>query len=407
MKLLSPAIKAASAFTLGGAAFALANLLLARSLSMQAYGQFSLVLTITVLGVMLGPLSLDAVVLRHRPGPRPMLFRSSLITGVVVATVAVAIGWAVYSIEAGYLTAVAVAIVAGSVTRLCASIYQSEQRFKVSLWLIQSQNITLILGAIVASWISVASAQVVFSAYALHWVVAAIVGVLSLRFVAGITTNDSWTIPWRENPPLFGYLVTVQLAAQLDRLIIPKLLDIESLATFGVLAALVIAPFKMFQMGVGYTLVPGLRTADSKSARRRILLHEAGVMALVIAGGAASGLILAPWIAELFLKGKYVLGSTLVSAAVIAASLRVLVMFVSSIVTALGNQNQLAWLNHGSWVALFASVAGGWWGSQWGLPGLIFGFASGSLLRIAVAVLIASRVWHQPPQEGLQGAPPA
>ena len=110
--------RSASAFALGGAAFALANLLLARSLSTQAYGEFSLVLAITTLGVSLGPLSLDAVVLRHRPGPRAMLFGFSLMTGAAVATVAATVGWAIYSIEAGFLMALVVAIATGSVTRL-------------------------------------------------------------------------------------------------------------------------------------------------------------------------------------------------------------------------------------------------------------------------------------------------
>ena len=181
----------------------------------------------------------------------------------------------------------------------------------------------------------------------------------------------------------------MQLAAQLDRLLIPKLLDIESLATFGVLSALVLAPFKMFQTGVGYTLVPGLRNADSTAARRAILVHEAGVTALVIAGGAASGFLIAPWFAELFLKGKYVLGPALIGAAIFAGAMRVLVMFVSSIVTALGSQEHLTWLNRGSWLALAASVFGAWWGSQWGLTGLVFGFSLGSLFRALLAAFVA------------------
>ena len=402
MKLISPAIKAASAFTLGGAAFALANLLLARHLSTEAYGEFSLVLAMAVLGISLGPLSLDAIVLRHRPGPRPKLFGLSLVTGIAVAMVAVAAGTFVYAIDGGYLVSLSLAITTGSVARLGASVYQSEKKFKISLWLIQSQNITLIVAAIASGLVAAVSAHMVFFAYALHWTAAAIVGLLTLRYVSRLSVNESWVVPWRESVPLFGYLVTVQLAAQLDRLIIPKLLDIESLATFGVLSALVLAPFKMFQTGVGYTLVPGLRNADSKSGRRKILVHEAGVTALVIAGGAASGFIVAPWFADLFLKGKYVLGPALVAAAVFAGSMRVLVMFISSIVTALGTQRHLAWLNRGSWLALGASVAGGWWGSQWGLAGLVFGFSLGSFLRALLAAAVATKVWQKPADGDLQ-----
>jgi O-antigen/teichoic acid export membrane protein len=181
MKLVSPAIKAASAFTLGGAAFALANLLLARYLSTEAYGEFSLVLAMAVLGISLGPLSLDAIVLRHRPGPRLKLFGLSLLTGLGVAAVAVAVGRGVYGIESGFLVALALAIAAGSVARLSASVYQSEKRFKISLWLIQSQNITLIGAAIATGLLTLVTAQTVFSAYALHWSVAAVVGALTLR----------------------------------------------------------------------------------------------------------------------------------------------------------------------------------------------------------------------------------
>jgi hypothetical protein len=285
------------------------------------------------------------------------------------------------------------------VARLGASVYQSEKRYKISLLLIQSQNITLIGAAIAAGLVTAVSAQVVFSAYALHWSASAIVALLTLRFVVQIQEAAGWNVPWRESLPLFGYLVTVQLASQLDRLIIPKLLDIESLATFGVLSALVLAPFKMFQTGVGYTLVPGLRNSDSKASRRKILVHEAGITALVVAGGAASGFLIAPWFADLFLKGKYVLGPTLIAAAVFAGTMRVLVMFISSIVTALGDQGHLAWMNRGSWLALAASVAGGWWGSRWGLAGLVFGFSLGSLLRAALAAAVALKVWQKPSEQ--------
>ena len=162
MRLLSPAIKAASAFTLGGAAFAVANLLLARHLSTQDYGHFSLILAITLLSIPLGPLGLDAVVLRHRPGPQSRLLKLSILTGGFGGLLIATLAWVIYSIEPEYLALIAIAIAAGTVTRSSASVYQSETQYKSSLWLIQSQNITLILATIAAGLFIEVSRTMVF-----------------------------------------------------------------------------------------------------------------------------------------------------------------------------------------------------------------------------------------------------
>lgn len=132
MRSLSPAIKAASAFAMGGAASAAAHLLLARYLTTQSFGEFSLVLAITTFSVALGPLSLDAVVLRHRPGLMSSLLRmssfSGIIAGIVVATLA---SW-LYSFDPGFLPFIAITTAARSVARVGASVYQSEQKYKWS-----------------------------------------------------------------------------------------------------------------------------------------------------------------------------------------------------------------------------------------------------------------------------------
>ena len=396
MKILSPAIKAASVFALGGAAFALANLLLARNLSMQDYGQFALILAILNLGIPLGPIGLDAAVLRHRPGPDKRLLRVSIVVGMLTGALIAIAARLVYSLDVIIVSVLGVAIMAGSVTRLSASVYQSEKRFSTSLWLIQSQNITLISAALAAGLFAAITPAVVFALFTTHWIVVAIAGWVLLIYVSKIGTSDRWEIPWREIPALFGYIVTVQLVAQLDKLMLPKVLDIESLATFGVLSALVFAPFKMFQAGVGFTLIPGLRTAETARDRTRTMLHEAKTTMMVIALGIASGFFIAPWVARMFLEGKYELDNMLIGAAVFAGSARVIVMFVSSVVTALGSQAQLHLLNRGSWLALLLSVIGAWWGAQWGLPGFIAGFALGSVFRVALASDIAAKVWRSP-----------
>jgi hypothetical protein len=406
MKIISPAIKAASVFTLGGAAFSLANLLLARNLSTHDYGEFFLVLAITTVSIPLGTVSLDAIALRHRPGPKTQLLKLSILTGLIIGTSIAVIAWLAYSMKLVFIPLLALAIAAGSVARMSASIYQSEKKYKHSLWLLQSQNITLILSAIAAGLFVSVSTQKVYSVYTAHWILAAIIGWISLKRFSDLAVNDSWKVPWAETAPLFGYVIAAQLTAQLDRLLIPKFLDVESLATFGVLSALVIAPFKMFQIGMGYTLIPGLRTAINRNERTAILTHEVKTAAFVIAVAIASGFIVAPWITKLFLKGKYELEFTLIGAAVFAGSLQVLIIFVSSIVTALGSKMHLTLLNRGTWLALLISIGSGWWGSRWGLPGVILGFAVGGLFRIVIASTIAMRTWEQPDKSRTGEFPP-
>lgn len=392
MNLISPAIKVASAFTMGGAASAVAGLLLARHLSTQEFGHFSLIMAVTTFAVSLGPLSLDSIVLRRQLGATTSLLRSSMISGLAAGVLTAAMSWYVYGIDFGFLMFLTLAIAAGSVTRVGASVYQSEQRYNWSLWLIQSQNITLILGAILAGIFASVSEPAIFAAYAVHWAITAIVCWLALWASQGIKTDTAFDSAWGERTQLFGHLVTIQLFAALDRLLIPKLLDIESLATFGVLAVLIIAPFKMFEIGMGYTLVPGLRNATSKQERVKLILREGRTAFVVVIIATISAFAIAPWVKDLILGDKYQLGTTLIAAAVLAGALKVFAMFASSIVTSLGSQGQLGQLNYGSWIALLISVLCAWLGSRWGLAGLVAGFSVGSLARIAVASLIARSV---------------
>ena len=79
---------------------------------------------------------------------------------------------------------------------------------------------------------------------------------------------------------------------QLDRLVIPHVLPLQDLATYGVLAAIAGSLFRVLQMGVGYTLVPRLRVAGSVMERRRLISHEAKLVGgLVVAGSAAIWLV--------------------------------------------------------------------------------------------------------------------
>ena len=56
---------------------------------------------------------------------------------------------------------------------------------------------------------------------------------------------------------------------QLERLVIPRVLTYEDLATFGVVSSLVASPFRMLQNAVFYTIIPRLRGAPPVEERRR------------------------------------------------------------------------------------------------------------------------------------------
>src|SRR5450631_2130489 len=57
----------AATFALGGAGFALANVLLAAALSPAQFGLLSLIMALMWIGWACGPLGLDVVIKRHRP----------------------------------------------------------------------------------------------------------------------------------------------------------------------------------------------------------------------------------------------------------------------------------------------------------------------------------------------------
>ncbi|MCH7782336.1 tetratricopeptide repeat protein, partial [candidate division KSB1 bacterium] len=84
---------------------------------------------------------------------------------------------------------------------------------------------------------------------------------------------------WGEALSYAGVNAAYGLLTQLERLTIPKVLTLDELATFAVLAAIVGSPYRMLQLGVGYTLFPRLRATTTISERRRLICREGLIVA--------------------------------------------------------------------------------------------------------------------------------
>jgi O-antigen/teichoic acid export membrane protein len=178
---------------------------------------------------------------------------------------------------------------------------------------------------------------------------------------------------------------------QLDRLIIPHVLPLHDLATFGVLAAIAGSLFRVLSMGVGYTLVPRLRAAGTVIERRRLIAHEARIVAVILVAGSLAIWFLTPLIERLFLSGKYHLGGSLLLATLFSGVAKIMNSFTKSTVTALATGREVSLVNLLGWVSVGLAVAAAVFGARWGLAGVIYGVGLGWVVRALAASYVTVR----------------
>jgi O-antigen/teichoic acid export membrane protein len=382
----SPTLRTVAIYTASGFGFVGANLLLARVLPTVEYGFFTLVIALVNLGFALGTGGLDGVVNRRHLEAGPTLLRR-----VAAAALAVGVGFAAFS-EVAYdlalpmVLAVFVCTVAGGLMMVAAAKFQSEQRFAISLALSQSTNLVLLLAALVVVLSKHSAAWLPVWIVALGFVAAAVVGWrILLREHAAKTSTDSW-FSWGEALSFAGLNAAGLVLIQLDRLIIPYVLTLQDLATYGVLAAIAGSLFRVLSMGVGYTLVPRLRAAEGVPERRLLIAREARLVGAIVVGGGLVIWLATPLVERWFLAGKYHLAGSLVIAAVVSGTAKVLNAFTKSIVSALATPDELSRVNLYGWGSVVVAVLAAMIGSRWGLAGVIYGVAFGWLLRALAAL---------------------
>ena len=392
MKFLwqSPMLRTVAIYTASGLGFAGANLILARVLPAVEYGLFTLVIALVNVGFSLATLGLDGVVNRRHLEAGPDLLRRSASAALIVGLGLAAIAFLVYELSTAIVLGIFVCTVAGGIMMVAAAKFQSEQRFGISLSLSQSPNLVLLLAALILVLTHSRTAWHPISILAAGFVVAALVGWWLLR-------GDRWArisstpFSWTEALSFAGLNAAGLVLLQLDRLVIPHLLSVQDLATYGVLAAVAGSLFRMLSLGVGYTLVPRLRAADDVLERRRLISHEAKVVSLVVVAGVAAIWLITPVIERWVLAGKYHLTGALLLAAIISGVVKVTNSFTKSVVSALATTSELGWINVFGWGSVALAVFAAFVGARWGLAGVIYGVTMGWLMRALTALYFASR----------------
>jgi hypothetical protein len=297
-----------------------------------------------------------------------------------------------YQMSALMLLVLFVSTVAGGAMAVSAAQFQSERRYAISLGLSQSPNLVLLVaaGAVILSHGRQAWLPLVIAG--LGFLLAAVLGWSVLfRERAMKPARETW-FPWTEAFSFAGLNAAGLVLIQLERLIIPHVLPLSDLATYGVLAAIAGSLFRVLQMGVGYTLVPRLRVASSVPERRHLIAHEAKLVSAMVVAGSIAIWIVTPVIERWFLEGKNHLESALLLSALVSGMAKIMNAFTKSTVTALATPAELSMVNVFGWISVGLAVPAAMFGGlHWGLAGVIYGVGFGWVLRAATALYVTLR----------------
>jgi O-antigen/teichoic acid export membrane protein len=401
----SPALRAAGAFGVGGAAFSIGNLILARILPSYEYGLISLVIGVVSVAGPTAPLGTDYVLARRGLMLDAALRRRVLITSTLIGLATVVIAELLYDLRISLLSVILVTTVAMGVSQAVAAHYQSQRQFGSSVPFMQSSNWALCLIAVI-TWMSgavtAATPAALVAIFAL--ITAAIGWAMVAKRTAGVEARPALAGIWGEAVPLMAINVAGTMLLQVERLIIPVTIGIGNLALYGVAAALVGSPFRMLQMAVTFTVIPRLRDTHAIPERRRLLWHEFLLFTVVMGPSSVAIWLLAPRIAHWFLSGRYDLDGALIIAMIISGLLKVLSAFGTAVVSALASEKGLRLLSSASWGCLALAIALAFALRQWGITGIIYATAAGWLARTGVAFWISvphlsSTAHHAPARE--------
>jgi O-antigen/teichoic acid export membrane protein len=386
----SPALRVTAAFAVGGLAFTIGNLILARVMPPTEYGLVSLVIGIVAVGTYIAPLGIDLVVPRRGLPLGTALRRAAAVTSALLALAATVLAAAVYRLEWGLLACILVATTAAGIVQVTAAHFQSQHRFGISVPLLQASNWALVPVGLMTAVVGVGGALLPSALLALLALLTAATG-------WGLVMVDARAAPrqglpsrlWQEAVPLMAVTSASACFLQLERLVIAPTVGINELAVFGVLASLVGSPFRMLQAAAGFTLIPRLRQAASTQARAQLLWHEALVVVAVMAGGSVILWLVAPFIAHVLLGGRYDLSDALILATIVSGVLKVFSAFATAAASALASERSLTLLSIASWACIGIATLASFAAARWGLVGVLYAISAGWLLRSLVASWIA------------------
>jgi hypothetical protein len=334
--------------------------------------------------------------LQLEAGPR--LLRQAMVPAVAAGGLFALIAASAYGTSPALTGMTFVSVASGGALIVAAGQFQSEQRFGPSLALLQSTNLVLFLAALLTVATGAQTASLPIFVVTLGTVGCALWGWVALFRERHAKPHRSTEIPWREALAFLGMQLAGVVLIQLERLVLPYLLPLHELATYGVLAAVAGSLFRVLQMGVGYSLLPRLRRAPDVRQRRRLVAGEARLVAGIATLGSAVIVVAVPLVERWFLAGKYHLTAPLVVAMIVSGVAKIANSFTKAAGTAMATPKELSLVNLLGWLSVAIALGAAVIGARWGLVGVIYGVALGWTIRAGTFAVITARHLRAEPQ---------
>ena len=392
--LTSGSFRGAATFALGGAGFALGNIILAGVLPPAQFGVLSLVMALMQFGLSCGPLGMDVVVKRHRPRVTRALLGRVLGTALVAGGVIALAASATYTLAPVAIAATFLGAVLAAGNNTVAAVYQSRGLMGWALALSQGPNFVFLVLAVLALAFGIDSAGPVLAGVVAGYLLTNLVGWWRARRDQSQLAPLNGRLALREALASVSIGLSLQLLWQLERVAIPKLTSLDDLATYAVLAAIIGAPFRATQIGIAFTLIEKLRSARDAAAARAVLRHELLVAAVIVAGAVGTVLLVSPLVLHWYLRDKYVIGPALMTVTIAVGLVRVCEGFTTTVITAFGDTAALARISALGWLGLLVGIGAAVVGSRFGLVGIVGGTFCGWLTLVTGGMLIALKSYR-------------
>jgi hypothetical protein len=390
--LTSPLLRSSGAFAAAGIGFVVATLIFGRQLSQDAFGEAVLIIAICFSAVQAAPAGINALVVRYDLAMGWPVARVIVASGIVFAAAACLTGSLIYKLDHTALLVIAVTVSLGTLATGAVSSLQRMQQFGRATLVSQSGNAGLMLAALImlggaglTPWFP---ATLTAAAFAISGLMA-----WYLILASPPPGRPLEARRWVRGVNFGGLAVTGELMAQGERLLIPLLLTYNDLAHFAVVATIALAPFRVLEMGALGTMAPRLRKTEGWANRRKLLLIDLVVLAVLTTLAGLAIQIIGPWICRLFAPSLE-FPTALLTAVMVSGYGRVVVAFTQGIASAFGTAEEITRMHALGWVSVGISVLMGALLSSEGLAGLIYGVAIGWFFKAAAIFALTSAHLH-------------